>query len=83
MSHSVNAAVNLRKSVDGGLHRSRDHLMLVMLSDGNHRVSHARDAAGAGDLRLTWRWCWNFRRRRHRRDAGDGLAIRCDAVSDL
>ena len=35
---------------DGGLHRSRGHLMLVMLCDGDHCGRHVRDAcAGAGD----------------------------------
>ncbi len=47
----------------GGLHHSRDHLMLVVLGDGDgdHGDRHVRDAcAGNGDRRPCLAWWWSL-----------------------
>ena len=54
---------HVREAFAGGCHRSRDHLMLVMLGDGDHCCRHMRDAAGADDV---------LHRIRHVRDASAG-----------
>ena len=56
----VRGHVRATDATDGGLHRSREHLMLVMLRDGDRCYCHVRDAAGAGDsdLWLAWICCW-------------------------
>ena len=49
----------------GGLHRSRDHLMLVVLGDGDHGDRHVRDAcAGDGDGQAIR--CDDSQQRQHR-----------------